>query len=624
MAKRLFSFLLVLIMVFSVVPVQVFATDADTADPAPEVHEEQIPGEETVDEILEEEIVPEEDLQSASEALARVEQAQEAIDALLEEYLGAADVSEEEMLAAVKEPDGETCLEILDEIADLEQTYCAQLTEEEFALLACDLLYAFADALAQQAAASQEAAEDEQETADEQLLLAADHTHVEATELGIPALCDQDGLTEGKYCTICGEVTVPQQIIPALGHEMEKQEAKMPTYHSIGWGSHYKCTRCTYTEGYVELPMLDPAEIRDYETFLMNLALLEELAHMYALENPGKDPLALVIKYIRTGVDRYNSGSWGIMAGSEDEGFAAFVRAMEDMVNSEASSEDEFIKVSGLKNIYNFDLPNGDRVDFGHMFGTMDITYHNNGSVNHADVGGWAGDVVDLLSSADSHGVSGTVEEMVAELLENYLCKGFAGESDQFGATDMHGDLDAYYLMQTLSSVEYENGMMTAIMMEYFTEELTEEDRAAFFLENRLDGVSLRSSIRTAVYNAYTGNKVIATLEGTREFVSSNLEDLRKACCYAFADYICKLAGDYVENVENDLYTIFSSQTSTLAPGITQDIKYATTSDGKQMVYYIATADITRDDVHVFANYNNNDPGAGWAMSRVIDQANAA
>ena len=42
------------------------------------------------------------------------------------------------------------------------------------------------------------------------------------------------------------------------------------------------------------------------------------------------------------------------------------------------------------------------------------------------------------------------------------------------------------------------------------------------------------------------------------------------------------------------------------------------------MVYYVATADVTRSDVDIFVNYNNNDPAAGWAMQRVLDQANAA
>ncbi len=72
------------------------------------------------------------------------------------------------------------------------------------------------------------------------------------------------------------------------------------------------------------------------------------------------------------------------------------------------------------------------------------------------------------------------------------------------------------------------------------------------------------------------------------------------------------------------LYTVFSTETVELAPGITQDIKYATNSDGNQIVYYIATADITRDDVNVYANYKDNDPSKGWGMQSVLDQSNAA
>ena len=75
-----------------------------------------------------------------------------------------------------------------------------------------------------------------------------------------------------------------------------------------------------------------------------------------------------------------------------------------------------FVNVSGMKNIHNFTVPNGNKLHFGHMFGTMDITYHNKNSVNHADVGGWAGDIVDLLSTTDEFGTgdSMTFEEKVA------------------------------------------------------------------------------------------------------------------------------------------------------------------------------------------------------------------
>ena len=135
-----------------------------------------------------------------------------------------------------------------------------------------------------------------------------------------------------------------------------------------------------------------------------------------------------------------------------------------------------------------------------------------------------------------------------------------------------------------------------------------------------------RDQIREVVYKEYTGNKVVSTLEGTRDFNSTGLDlmNLRKASCYAFADYLCELAGDYVEKGDNPYFTVFSSEITSLAPGVTQEIKYANSADEKQMIYYIATADVTRNDVDVFANYNENDPSKVWAMARVLDQANAA
>jgi len=410
--------------------------------------------------------------------------------------------------------------------------------------------------------------------------------------------------------------------IEKVPHDLEIFEAKLPTYNSVGWNEFEKCIDCDYTT-YVEIPMMEKPVVSDYDTFMENLALLEELAAMYVKQNPGKDPLNLVIKYIRTGVDRYNSGSWGIMAGYEDKGFAEFVIDMEEAINSEVESTEEMIVVSSLKEIKNFTIPNGETVDFGHMFGTMDIAYNNNLGVNHADVGGWAGDLVDLLSTADRHNVSGTIEEMIAEISAKYLAIE-TGESDSFGETDMVGDLDGFYIVDQLGKEEYENGMLAKMFAGYFTKSLDLEQRADYFLKHRLNGVTSRTDIREAVFNAYTGNKVVATLEETREFNATDISDMRKACCYAFADYMCKLAGDYVEIKENDQFSKFDTSKSTLAPGITQEINKATMDDGKQVVYYLATADINSEYVNVYANYNENDPTKGWAMSRVLDQANAA
>lgn len=454
-------------------------------------------------------------------------------------------------------------------------------------------------------------------------------SHTEGSALGhkvvedieIPATCTQSGFSGGEHCEICHAVIVEPQFVEALGHDIVKHDAKNPTYTEVGWNTYEECTRCDYTT-YEEIPMLEEASITDYETFIENLAILEELAMAYVMEVPGKDPLDLVIKYIRTGVEKYNEGSWGIMAGYEDAGFAEFVATLEDEINSNASA-DEMLIVSGLKNIEMFTLPNGDLVDLGHMFGSMDITYHNKGSLNHADVSGWAGDLVDLLEFSDYGGVTGTLNEMIADISANYLLQEDPEEIGGFDQQDMYGDLDSLYIMRTLDTVEYEQGVLTQVITAYFTEELSMEDRADYFLKNRLGGVSTRANVREAVYNAYTGNKMIMTLEATKEFKTADVADMRKACCYAFADYMCELAGDYVEVTENPYFTVFETETSTLAPGIVQNIKKATSADNKQMVYYTATADITRDDVDVFANYRNNDP-TQWGMQTVLGQANAA
>ena len=448
------------------------------------------------------------------------------------------------------------------------------------------------------------------------------HTVVESEEE--PALCEEPGLTAGTYCSVCNVTLSGREVIPANGHFIESVEAKQPTFGSVGWEAYERCLYCGYST-YVEIPALEVPAIEDYDTFLLHLSVLEEVARVYVMENPDKDPLELIIKYIRTGVDRYNSGSWGIMAGYEDPDFAKFVTEMEDFINSEASSPEEMIAICSLKNLGTITLPNGEATDIGHMFGTMDITYHNNFGTNHADVGGWSGDLVDLLEFSDIMEVSGSLEEMVTKIGADLLLKTPpVPSSPSFSQTDMYGDLDALYFMTTLKKTGYEPGALVPMMMEYFTEDLSMEDRAEFFLKNRLDGVSTRNAVRDAVYNAYTTNKVIATLEGTREFSSNDLATLRKAVCYAYADYICKLAGDYVEPADTSYYDVFSSTYDVLAPGITQEIKQATTTDGKQIVYYVATADITRDDVEVYANYNDNDPAKGWEMQRVLDQANAA
>ena len=68
------------------------------------------------------------------------------------------------------------------------------------------------------------------------------------TVKGTDATCTKQGKTEGKKCSFCGTVTVAQETIPALGHDLGEYEiTKKPTCTAKGEETA-KCTRCTYTK----------------------------------------------------------------------------------------------------------------------------------------------------------------------------------------------------------------------------------------------------------------------------------------------------------------------------------------------------------------------------------------
>lgn len=71
-------------------------------------------------------------------------------------------------------------------------------------------------------------------------------------------------------------------------------------------------------------------------------------------------------------------------------------------------------------------------------------------------------------------------------------------------------------------------------------------------------------------------------------------------------------------------FTIVSRKSSFLAPGVTQEIVTTQRTDGKgQNMYYVATADLSRDDVQVYANFADNQ----WTenkLQKITEQLAAA
>lgn len=87
-----------------------------------------------------------------------------------------------------------------------------------------------------------------------------EHVHTPVTDAAVAATCTTDGKTEGSHCEECGEVLVPQQTVPMLGHS-----------YSAGWVVQ-KAATCT-EEG-LESNLCDVCHEGQTRT-------IERLAHTY-------------------------------------------------------------------------------------------------------------------------------------------------------------------------------------------------------------------------------------------------------------------------------------------------------------------------------------------------------
>ena len=74
----------------------------------------------------------------------------------------------------------------------------------------------------------------------------------------------------------------------------------------------------------------------------------------------------------------------------------------------------------------------------------------------------------------------------------------------------------------------------------------------------------------------------------------------------------------------SETHTVFRHTEQTLAPGVTNYTNYAYANDGKQMVYYVTTADLTRDDVVAQVAYKDmqNDVYGMDKLSNMVASAN--
>ena len=68
--------------------------------------------------------------------------------------------------------------------------------------------------------------------------------HTVVTDAALPATCLNDGWTEGSHCSVCMEVFVEQQFLPALGHQIVSDPAVAETCTTVGYTEGSHCGVC--------------------------------------------------------------------------------------------------------------------------------------------------------------------------------------------------------------------------------------------------------------------------------------------------------------------------------------------------------------------------------------------
>lgn len=265
-------------------------------------------------------------------------------------------------------------------------------------------------------------------------------------------------------------------------------------------------------------------EMTQWNTMIQKLELLETYAEEYCVVNnkPLTNVDGLVTNYIRS--TRYTGWTWIALAGSVDNTFVTYVSNQYAIDN---------VQVSDLRAINDITTPNGEVIDYTHMFATM-ATIQNGGNI-YGDVGGWGGDYFTLAKDV----MNATSNSTDYDTLYSKASELFRGNSS-FGEANWISDLDAYLIMQQRSS-----GESFATIMDNYYQAVMETSRISAFTQSRivLDRGATKDDYRTKVYALLDNNSnlLLQTLHSTNGITSN--ANLRKATSNAIADYMYSVIG---------------------------------------------------------------------------------
>ena len=119
--------------------------------------------------------------------------------------------------------------------------------------------------------------------------------HTEVVDAAVAPTCTTAGKTEGKHCSVCNTVTVPQEVVPAAHGNVTHHEAVAPTCDEAGTVEYYHCDVCNKNYADADLTVevtdiVDPA--RGHQVSATKSAGLPDLENGTAVyanfcSNPG-------------------------------------------------------------------------------------------------------------------------------------------------------------------------------------------------------------------------------------------------------------------------------------------------------------------------------------------------
>ena len=214
----------------------------------------------------------------------------------------------------------------------------------------------------------------------------------------------------------------------------------------------------------------------DYDTTIDRLSRLQALARDFsASQSDTPDPIELTLAYTRTG--SYNTTIWQLTAGTRDPEFESYV----------SSNDPDLV---ALQSVNTVTLPNGEKIDFGHLLASMNLVYNG-----IPITGSWGGDCQQLAQQY--YGQAQDAAGYAAAMRATFNMDD-DGSLSKFGDQDLRADMDSVIVG---SKVTQDTDLADALRSYY--ENLTEYDRAKEFISLSFGTQDTsNSSFADAVYRA--------------------------------------------------------------------------------------------------------------------------